>query len=216
MAIKFHKTLQHGRSFLAAFAIVAMALGCTVTESPSSATIETEPRVKDFATILKNFTTVGKPTQTVETPNGPREIYDPTQDEEVRAAFTYIYNQNDPNFRLVYGPKPDGVHASILYRAMVEQKNSYKSLSCQTLVTSQCGVWFTRECKSDQSCKFVRNEANGRFFCNVGNARAHDIRRFPIGESARIGESPLLAMPKRNLNDQMKNLFLVHCKSYGG
>ena len=40
-----------------------------------------------------HFTTKGKPTKTIQTPNGPVEIYDPTQDPEVRAAFDMLYNK---------------------------------------------------------------------------------------------------------------------------
>ena len=43
----------------------------------------------------KNFTTQGKPTKTFETPWGPKEIYDPVQDEEVRKAFERLYGSNN-------------------------------------------------------------------------------------------------------------------------
>lgn len=41
------------------------------------------------------FTTEGKPTETISTPSGAREIYDPTQDDVVRAAFKRIYDRNE-------------------------------------------------------------------------------------------------------------------------
>ena len=41
--------------------------------------------------IPETFTTVGKPTKTIETPLGPREVYNPAKDEVVRGAFERLY-----------------------------------------------------------------------------------------------------------------------------
>ena len=46
----------------------------------------------------ETFTTVGKPTKTIETPWGPREVYDPAQDEEVRTAFLSVFTRGDVTF----------------------------------------------------------------------------------------------------------------------
>ena len=40
----------------------------------------------------ESFTTKGKPTTTIETPWGPKEVYDPTQDSEIREDFKIWYN----------------------------------------------------------------------------------------------------------------------------
>ncbi len=45
--------------------------------------------------LLETFTTKGKPTKTIETPLGARELYDPTQDEDVRKAFKRIYDRDE-------------------------------------------------------------------------------------------------------------------------
>jgi len=44
----------------------------------------------DTAPSIENFTTEGKPTKTVQTPWGDKQVYDPTQDTEVIAAFEYV------------------------------------------------------------------------------------------------------------------------------
>ena len=47
----------------------------------------------DTAPSIENFTTEGKPTKTVQTPWGDKQVYDPTQDTEVIAAFEYVYKE---------------------------------------------------------------------------------------------------------------------------
>jgi len=46
------------------------------------------PTLPDIS--IESFTTAGKPTKTVQTPTGDVEVYDPTQDLEVIAAFDYV------------------------------------------------------------------------------------------------------------------------------
>ena len=48
--------------------------------------------------IPETFTTVGKPTKTIETPWGPREIYDPGQDQAVVKAIRSLYELSDTSF----------------------------------------------------------------------------------------------------------------------
>jgi len=43
---------------------------------------------------VPEFTTEGKPTKTIETPWGPREVYDPTQDVEIKSIFKKWYEEN--------------------------------------------------------------------------------------------------------------------------
>ena len=205
---------QSGVRCGAAMAVLSAALlGCSNTESLSPQTkIETKAEAPKSA-AAEEFTTKGKPTKTIETPSGPKEVYDPLQDEEVKQAFADIYNQNDPNFRLVYCCKKSSYtgSAKILRRAMQEQINSYKALSCQTVRTSQCGTWFSDlQCRRNQSCAYTLMEANGGYYCSVGdNEQVFDISRFPIGEHSKNN------LPNRNYNEQFENLFLIHCQSYG-
>ena len=65
--------------------------------------------VKSAASV-DSFTTVGKPTKTIETPWGPREVYDPAQDEDVRAAFFNIYEDG----RYIFGNFDQGTFVGLL------------------------------------------------------------------------------------------------------
>ena len=51
--------------------------------TPSALEVENEAAEVSVAT----FTTLGKPTKIVDTPWGPKEIYDPTQDPDVFKTF---------------------------------------------------------------------------------------------------------------------------------
>lgn len=74
-------------------------VGCVdTTDANDASTKPTEQTTKTTIPSLENFTTIGKPTKTIQTPNGPVEIYDPTQDQEVRAAFHVIYSRGDVTF----------------------------------------------------------------------------------------------------------------------
>ena len=53
---------------------------------PTAEVIETAVKQAE----IQSFTTEGKPTKTIETPWGPREVYDPMQDSEVKQAFRQI------------------------------------------------------------------------------------------------------------------------------
>ena len=87
--------------------IVLGFIGC----APELSQVDTvsEPIVERIETVVKqqeiktvsnpdNFTTVGKPTKTIEAPSGPRDIYDPAQDEEVLAAIEKLYADANVSF----------------------------------------------------------------------------------------------------------------------
>ena len=163
-----------------------------------------------FEVLLENFTTIGKPTQTVETPLGPKEIYDPVQDKDVRAAFKLGYDQNDPMFQPRYTSDPKySPQVYILKRAMFEQVNAYEDLSCSRVETSDCNVSFVYDCKRNQSCKYTAiSTGPGMQVCGVGNQRAYNISAFRIGKHSHDN------WPHLTQEEQLKNLFLVNCKSY--
>ena len=83
----------------AAIAVLGAALlGCSNTESLSSqAKIETQAEVLK-PTVAEEFTTKGKPTKTIETPWGPREVYDPAKDNVFKIAFEKVFLRGDVTF----------------------------------------------------------------------------------------------------------------------
>ena len=77
-------------TILATLSMVSF-IGC---ESANNTTSDNRPTV-----TAENFTTQGKPTKTVQTPWGDKQVYDPTQDPEIIEAFEYVKNIHQQ-----YGP----------------------------------------------------------------------------------------------------------------
>ncbi len=96
---------------------------------------------------LESFTTKGKPTKVIKTPWGPREIYDPAQDPEVRAIFDVVYDRGDITFGDVsrynsyFRTGPEGVgndsilETEIIRRAREVQYNDMMRLGCRYIKT---------------------------------------------------------------------------------
>jgi len=208
----------------AALGLTFLAIGCAAQDTaslPAQTEAEAIAQLESGAEINpETFTTEGKPTKTIETPWGPREVYDPLQDKDVRTAFEYIYKQNSPEFRLVYisnSPRYTvafndkdssfGVNAEILHKAMLEQIKSYENLSCEVLETSLCSTQFV--CSTLYPCRYhLHNYKPIKHSCSVGTKSAYNIASFPIGEGSRV------QAPNKNSEEQLENLFLTDCKTY--
>ena len=219
---KVHKIWRQSRDVLAGLAFIATGLGCTASDVPialesqtaipnATETGETNDRTEDFKTLLENYTPDGKPTRTIETPWGPREIYDPLQDEVVKSAFKWGYNQNDPTFRPTYTRDPKYSHQYyILKSAMFAQVYAYQNLSCKFVETSDCNTSFSDyKCERGQSCKYSTITIGpGMRSCLVDFRRVYNI------STLRIGKYSHENWPYLTQEEQLKNLFLVNCKSY--
>ncbi|MEP1231672.1 MAG: hypothetical protein ABJG88_13450 [Litorimonas sp.] len=87
----------------------------------------------------ENFTAKGKPTKTLSTPRGDQEVYDPTQDPEIRKLFRGIYDYNrDPNnIDISYDYRSSG---SIFFKVrQIQQLDLYRA-GCKFLVVPHCGI----------------------------------------------------------------------------
>lgn len=82
-----------------------------------------------FASILENFTTDGKPIKIIETPWGPREVYDPLQDEEIRSILRDWYSEN----KRTYADYRDenSLQFQIIEQAAREQELGYLKNKCE-------------------------------------------------------------------------------------
>lgn len=86
----FSEKLRHA-------ALLAACAGLTGCAAPSNSASENSPSKSEppNSEQLSKFTTVGKPTMTIETPWGPRDIYDPSQDDAVLEAIKDVYNSDE-------------------------------------------------------------------------------------------------------------------------
>ncbi len=96
MAVNVTKSKFIHRAWQAALGLTggAVLLGC-VGSAAKAPIADTAGDKTETAFNADSFTSDGKPTKTIETPWGLREVYDPTQDEQVRAAFKRIYDKDE-------------------------------------------------------------------------------------------------------------------------
>jgi len=190
--------------------------GAQLAQTTSSAAETPQTPVAEFDP--DNFTTEG--TKTVETPWGPKEVYDPVQDVEVRAAFKWIYEENNSKASIYYTederkydylPREYRAPSKLLKNAMFAQVYAYQTLSCRRVETSDCNTSFSDyNCELGKSCNYSTYSLGpGRWMCSVGGQHAHNISWFPIGQHSHEN------LPHKTQEEQFRNLFLVNCKSYG-
>ena len=79
---------------LAGAALLLMA-GCAGGQAADVQDAAADDVAVQSAAAATEFTTADKLTRTIETPWGPREVYDPAQDPQVKAAFERIYNRDE-------------------------------------------------------------------------------------------------------------------------
>lgn len=78
-------------------ALAAILAGCVAATSLSNGKLSADDKgIKSDASVgtTAEFITYGKPTKTIETPWGPREIYDPVQDPKINEIFKIWYEEN--------------------------------------------------------------------------------------------------------------------------
>ena len=114
---------------LAVMAVASAFLGCSnVDSAPPQLNAEAQAKAVSPDPTAEDFTTVGKPTKTIETPWGAREIYDPVQDEEVAKIFSKWYNENSKTYKGIQNEKSKAYN----YFAAAEKVNliNYMRLGC--------------------------------------------------------------------------------------
>ena len=113
--------MKHLFKVFLAGALLAFS-GCNNAQTKSS------EGIKDI-----KFSTKGKPTKTLVTPNGSQEVYDPTQDPEIRKLFREIYdhNRNPDNADVKYDYRRAG---PIFTKAQAIQQNDLLRAGCVSLI----------------------------------------------------------------------------------
>jgi len=113
------KMWRHSRSLLIGITVSLMTLGCAgELDKPSSEQDD-----------VSKFTTRGKPTKILETPWGPREVYDPLQDPQINQIFQRWYAQNKYNYADYETIDPQGY--SLLNHAAHIHEADYLKLKCE-------------------------------------------------------------------------------------
>ena len=172
---------------------------------------------------LEEFTTVGKPTRTIDTPMGPREVYDPAQDLEIQKAFNKFYkDSNERSYFLQassgyfgepylfdFEPKlPDELRDSFALLTLarhVQRQSLAKTQSCKFIIDSACNTgWKVLPCEGDDCVPKLSFMANiFRTGCTIENKLIYSISYHPIGKHFE-------AIPDEE--EQLENFFAIECK----
>ena len=106
---------------------------------------------------LSDFTTEGKPTKTIETPWGPREVYDPTQDEAVIEAFKNVYIMGEQAISEDY--LSELLPNDILYESVRDLLAARKKFRQQLISENTVGFQNQNICElfTDATCRTYKN-----------------------------------------------------------
>ena len=113
-------------------AVLLLLAGCAggqAADVKDGAVADDVAAVKNTASV-DSFTTVGKPTKTIETPWGAREVYDPAQDEEVRNIFQK-YNQNADT-------SSESDRHNFLRHVVALTADAYRDIGCTVVLDGLC------------------------------------------------------------------------------
>ena len=129
--------------------VSTLAISCAAP-AQTSQTENTKPIETVTLPAAENFTTVGKPTKTIETPWGPREIYDPAKDEE------FLYKTRD-YFNNSGSPSQTLSDVKQIYESEFQQSllYDYGRIGCKRLTTAFCSRrstdYFKEPCPENQN-----------------------------------------------------------------
>ena len=178
---------------------------------------------------LSDFTTEGKPTKTIETPWGPREVYDATKDPEIVKVFNQIYNT--PNSGLPISAKYEegsALHLAykILEQASYQQRQSYEALYCKLLVDANCYVWWQKKpCLTEdgeftyENCKheLIASGSGAPAGCTISEKTVFTNWWHPIGPNFFADGWDVFVYESREVpsrEEQFENYFAIECKKY--
>jgi len=122
----------------------------TAVESQSASQSEQSSKQVD----VPEFTTEGKPTKTIETPWGQKDIYDPTQDAEIR---TYIYSSVNGYIESPTFHQRQGIRQTI-GMAMLKQHKDLLNNGCKNIKPNS-------HCLAQKSNKVFPSDTGVRYIC---------------------------------------------------
>lgn len=145
MALKPHRLKPKARLGLLCAAVISAAgfSACGASDAPPIEAGAAVAQASADALSPDSFTTEGKPTKTIETPWGPREVYDPVQDEAVRNAFKNVYDKKyeTTNYRKYdYRLKLGDTDLNLLFQAKEIHHTDILRLGCYSLKTFEANI----------------------------------------------------------------------------
>jgi len=134
--------------FMSACAVDEIDQSRAIEELSKTSPLKTDTTTIDYEAVPQNFAIESRPTKTLNTPWGEREVYDPAQDQEVLAAIEKIYKRGDVFFGDVHKVSPRGpVKADSLYSVrLVRHARRIQDLDmaragCRVIQSVPCQAW---------------------------------------------------------------------------
>ena len=219
------KMWRHRPSLLIGITVSLMTLGCA-GEIDKQSSEQGE---------VSEFTTKGKPTKIIETPWGPREVYDPLQDPQINQIFQRWYAQNKYNYAEYETIDPQGY--ALLNHAGHIHEVDYLKLKCEmrerqfTFATSlfylkkytgDCPLEFGKKTISQCVQDNIEDRAPGRATAFI----RRDIKYSPDwglpdpkdrkAVGALKNEFVFGPQSYTNVNEQMEIFFKFNCRKWVG
>lgn len=217
------------RGFAACLGVAALSLmGCACDVNSAQNSLQTDQKVAQSQTaqsgeLTSNFTIKGKPTKTIETPMGPREVYDPVHDKNVRSAFEKIYLSNKEG-HLSYLIEQNKINPfyephQVLRTALMNQRKDYFNQGCLIIQESVCGSRYEEQtiCDDGQCIKkVIIKSGNSSDVCSFNGETVFDRERHAIGGMffSYINERHQLFDRMQTIEAQLMNYFYTGCVKY--
>ena len=159
-----------------------------------------------------------------------KELYDPTQDQDVLNAFDDLYKlsptEEDIRFEpteFIYFDTPQKTPIrkaySVLYKAAHKQRLALAPYCAKgAIIDADCNTWWRFEdCEADQpncEAKITPASAEYRTGCSIDNKTTYTNTVFPIGKNFFNTSSVLYPgqTPAPSKEEQLDNFFRIECK----
>jgi len=172
---------------------------------------------------LSTFTTKGKASKSMVTPKGEADVYDPAQDEEVLAIYSYLRSKGQSTKSLLEGPE------YALYNEFFERLHARQT---NDLLRHGCIVENNALCRMDPNyientipevCTTPDFGSPNLSSCEETNLRLHPTDPqldIPLGDSLGTCAAPFLhigkSKPKLKDVEALSKYFRSNCEYYSG
>ena len=178
------------------------------------------PKTEDYS-----FATAGKPTKTINTPEGPREIYDPVQDEEIRLAFKAVYDKQYEKaeyWNSVKRGKIGDKNLNLIFLSKEIHSADFMRLGCKNLRAFECATIYERRPNPLEQCGYLENLGKAITPCEADSFLASHYLKLREKKSCSLKgktyDNPI-KVPigySKNLTweNELEDFFAYECKAW--
>lgn len=218
--------------------------GCSVKASVTpKAGVQVEKIAETNTAAIPEFNTNGKPTKTIETPWGEKEIYDPVKDVIIKDAFKRVYDKKYESTSLYLSETArrqlGDKDVDLIFLAKNIHETDAMRLGCKLLKNYYCGgrLYFQELIHPDRwkKCSYlgnlgtVRTECEKIFMqptfhssegvCTINGKLRPDMGRYPVGNNTAFTDpftTNYIKPLTENLDweTQLQDFFSFECREW--